>query len=176
MMGPTRSWTGRDATILRKALRMTTDGFAARLQVAPRTVANWAANPEMVPRLGAQDELDRLLATAPADVQAHLDDAEPSTGSEAAQVLRVAIAVLTHDGQVLLVRRRDDGAGISWQILDAGTQQTIAANIAAKFPDSSGLAVNVLIATGLALFVITMVVNMLARWIVSRRSEFSGAN
>jgi len=114
-MGPTRSWTGRDATTLRKALRMTTDGFAARLQVAPRTVANWAANPEMVPRLGAQDELDRLLAAAPAEVQAHLDGAAFATGGEAAQVLRVAIAILAHDGQVLLVRRRDDGAGISWQ-------------------------------------------------------------
>jgi phosphate transport system permease protein len=44
------------------------------------------------------------------------------------------------------------------------------------FPESVGLAVNVLIAVGLALFVITMVVNMLARWIVSRRAAFSGAS
>ena len=35
---------------------------------------------------------------------------------------------------------------------------------------------NTLIATGLALFVITMVVNMAARAIVARRKEFSGAN
>ncbi len=68
------------------------------------------------------------------------------------------------------------GLGFSLQVFGAGKHQTIAANIAAKFPDSSGLAVNTLIATGLALFVITMVVNMLARWIVSRRKAFSGAN
>ena len=33
-----------------------------------------------------------------------------------------------------------------------------------------------LIAAGLMLFVITLVVNMIARWIVSRHKEFSGAN
>jgi phosphate transport system permease protein len=36
--------------------------------------------------------------------------------------------------------------------------------------------VNVLIATGLILFVVTFAVNAFARWIVSRRKEFSGAN
>ena len=77
---------------------------------------------------------------------------------------------------VLMVLSTSSGAGISFQIFDSGVLQTIAANIAAKFPDSSGLAVNTLIATGLALFVITMAVNMVARWIVSRRHEFSGAN
>jgi phosphate transport system permease protein len=61
-------------------------------------------------------------------------------------------------------------------ILQAGQQQNIAANIALKFPEASGLGVNVLIFTGLVLFVITLLVNMFARWIVSRRAEFSGAN
>ena len=40
---------------------------------------------------------------------------------------------------------------------------TIAANIALEFPESTGLKVNALIATGLVLFVITLAVNMLAR-------------
>jgi phosphate transport system permease protein len=61
-------------------------------------------------------------------------------------------------------------------LLKAGQQQNIAANIALKFPEASGLGVNVLIFTGLVLFVITLLVNMFARWIVSRRAEFSGAN
>lgn len=61
-------------------------------------------------------------------------------------------------------------------LLQAGQQQNIAANIALKFPEASGLGVNVLIFTGLVLFVITLLVNMFARWIVSRRAEFSGAN
>lgn len=61
-------------------------------------------------------------------------------------------------------------------ILQAGQQQNIAANIALKFPEASGIGVNVLIFTGLVLFVITLLVNMFARWIVSRRAEFSGAN
>lgn len=68
------------------------------------------------------------------------------------------------------------GTLFSFFLLKPGQHQTIAANIAAKFPEASGLSVSALIATGLALFVITLAVNMLARWIVSRRSEFSGAN
>lgn len=64
----------------------------------------------------------------------------------------------------------------SFNILQAAQQQTIAAYIALDFPEASGLAVNALIATGLALFVITLAVNMAARAIVARRKEFSGAN
>jgi phosphate transport system permease protein len=36
--------------------------------------------------------------------------------------------------------------------------------------------VSTLIAAGLVLFVITLAVNMVARWIISRHKEFSGAN
>jgi phosphate transport system permease protein len=64
----------------------------------------------------------------------------------------------------------------SFFLLKPGQHQSIAANIASKFPEASGLSVSALIATGLALFVITLAVNMFARWIISRRSEVSGAN
>lgn len=68
------------------------------------------------------------------------------------------------------------GYAVSFFILQPGQHQTIAANIAAKFPEASGLSVSVLIATGLALFLITLLVNLAARWIISRRADFSGAN
>ncbi|WP_087508377.1 phosphate ABC transporter permease subunit PstC [Cellulomonas iranensis] len=64
----------------------------------------------------------------------------------------------------------------SFFLLKPGQHQTIAANIASKFPESSGLSVSALIATGLALFVVTFAVNFAARWIIARRAEFSGAN
>jgi phosphate transport system permease protein len=64
----------------------------------------------------------------------------------------------------------------SFKLLVASQQQTIAANIAAKFADANSMGVSALIATGLALFVITMLVNMAARAIVARRKDFSGAN
>jgi phosphate transport system permease protein len=64
----------------------------------------------------------------------------------------------------------------SLHIFQAAQHQTIAAYIALDFPEASGLAVNALIATGLALFVITLAVNMAARAVVARRKEFSGAN
>jgi phosphate transport system permease protein len=64
----------------------------------------------------------------------------------------------------------------SFRILEAGQQQSIAANIAAQFPEADPLGVSTLIATGLALFAITLVVNVAARAIVARRKDFSGAN
>jgi phosphate transport system permease protein len=65
---------------------------------------------------------------------------------------------------------------ITFNLISSTNPSTIAANIALQFPESSGLAVNVLIASGLVLFVITLLVNGLARYIVNRRREFSGAN
>jgi phosphate transport system permease protein len=66
--------------------------------------------------------------------------------------------------------------GITFDLIGSENPSTIAANIALQFPESSGLDVNTLIASGLALFVITFAVNVLARAIVNRRAEYSGAN
>lgn len=68
------------------------------------------------------------------------------------------------------------GSSYSFRILEAGRHSTIAANIALQFPEATGINRSALIATGLALFAITLVVNSVARWIVARRAEFSGAN
>lgn len=63
---------------------------------------------------------------------------------------------------------------ISFFLLRSENPTTIAANIALQFPDSFGVSVNVLIATGLILFVITFVVNAAARTIVGRRGGGKG--
>jgi phosphate transport system permease protein len=65
---------------------------------------------------------------------------------------------------------------VSFALLTSQNPNTIAANIALQFPEASGDYSNLLIATGLVLFGITMFVNMGARWVINRRSEFSGAN
>jgi phosphate transport system permease protein len=65
---------------------------------------------------------------------------------------------------------------VTFNLISSTNPSTIAANIALKFPESTGVDVNTLIASGLALFVITLAVNMLARWVVNRRADFSGAN
>ena len=64
----------------------------------------------------------------------------------------------------------------SFKILVASQQQTIAGNIAAKFNDANDIGRSTLIATGLALFVITLLVNLAARAIIARNKDFSGAN
>ena len=68
------------------------------------------------------------------------------------------------------------GGAISFNLIATDNPNTIAANIAQKFPESSGLEINRLIATGLVLFAITLFVNAAARWVVNRRADFSGAN
>ncbi|MFE4582434.1 phosphate ABC transporter permease subunit PstC [Streptomyces chartreusis] len=53
---------------------------------------------------------------------------------------------------------------------------TFAQNIAAKFPEADEFGRDALIASGLVLFVITLLVNGAARMIIARRKEYSGAN
>ncbi|MGQ0624190.1 MAG: phosphate ABC transporter permease subunit PstC [Sporichthyaceae bacterium] len=65
---------------------------------------------------------------------------------------------------------------VTFNLISSGNPGSIAANIALSFPESTGVKVNALIATGLVLFAITLAVNMAARAIVNRRRDFSGAN
>ena len=65
---------------------------------------------------------------------------------------------------------------VIFQLLTSQNPTTIAANIALNFPEANGVGVNILLATGLILFFITLVVNMIARVIINRRKAFSGAN
>ena len=64
---------------------------------------------------------------------------------------------------------------INWHITEPGGI-TFAANIALKWNEAGTIGLSALVASGLVLFVITLAVNMSARVIIARRSEFSGAN
>ena len=64
---------------------------------------------------------------------------------------------------------------ITLKLFTPDNPSTIPANIALTFPEAYGTNINVLIATGLILFIVTFAVNALARYIVNRRKEFSGA-
>jgi phosphate transport system permease protein len=80
-------------------------------------------------------------------------------------------------GETMAVAIILSGSGIiTFNLISSANPSSIAANIALQFPDSTGLAVNTLIASGLVLFVITLLVNSVARYIINRRREFSGAN
>ncbi|WP_122942982.1 phosphate ABC transporter permease subunit PstC [Brachybacterium sp. EE-P12] len=60
------------------------------------------------------------------------------------------------------------GATFSLHILEVGRHNSIAANIASKSAEASGVDMSLLIFTGLVLFVLTFVINAIARWIVAR--------
>lgn len=62
------------------------------------------------------------------------------------------------------------GFTFKFNILQASQNQTIAANIAAQYPEANGLGVSALIATGLVLFVISFAVNLIARKITGKAS------
>lgn len=75
------------------------------------------------------------------------------------------------------------GLQINFNVFSVGQHSTIASQIALRWPEASaGTAENpsleqpFLIALGLLLFVLTFIVNFIARGIVNRRKEFSGAN
>jgi phosphate transport system permease protein len=57
---------------------------------------------------------------------------------------------------------------VTFNVVSPSNPSTIAANIALNFPESSGIKVNALIASGLVLFGITLVVNMGARLVIAR--------
>ena len=117
-MSPAHEWTGHHATALRAALRMTQSRFAGTLGVSLRTVNNWTAHPATVPRPTVQDTLDKLLAGASPAVKVRFEQLnvdQPAGSAGNAQALRIAIAIVLREDQVLLVRRRDESAGIAWQ-------------------------------------------------------------
>ncbi|WP_128976987.1 phosphate ABC transporter permease subunit PstC [Streptomyces roseicoloratus] len=76
----------------------------------------------------------------------------------------MAVAVVLSPSFVLSGRLLDPGGG------------TFAQNIAAKFNEADEFGRDALIASGLVLFVITLLVNGAARMIIARRKEYSGAN
>jgi phosphate transport system permease protein len=59
---------------------------------------------------------------------------------------------------------------VTFNLISQANPSTIAANIALEFPESSGIAINTLIASGLVLFAITLVTNLIARAIIARQN------
>lgn len=117
-------WSGRYACLLQSALRLTNEAFANQLGIAVRTVATWHFDPSIVPRAEMQQLLDVVYETASSAARQRFAllatrervDGAPEPSAPAAQALRVAIAVIIRQGEVLLVCRRDDDAsGITWQ-------------------------------------------------------------
>ena len=58
--------------------------------------------------------------------------------------------------------------GVTFNLISSANPSTIAANIALDFPESSGIDVNALIASGLVLFAVTLIINMAARAVINR--------
>ena len=79
-------------------------------------------------------------------------------------------------GETMAVTMVLSGGVFAWSLVESGKNQTIPSEIALNFPEAFGMRLHELIAAGLMLFVITLAVNMIARAIVNKHKEFSGAN
>ncbi|MGZ3147955.1 NUDIX hydrolase [Lentzea chajnantorensis] len=118
-----REWTGRTATALQRALRESNETFAATLGLSPRAVAKWHAEPDSRPRHETQQLLDHVLERASTSVRARfaveLESQQPTerppAKSDSGHILRVAIAVVVDERNVLMVQRREDDGSTSWQ-------------------------------------------------------------
>lgn len=94
---------------------MTNEAFAEHLGISARTITRWHSAPEMTHRTEVQQILDTAYERAGDAVRRrfiHLS--RIAAGHVEAQALRVAIAVVMHEGKVLLVCRQD-GSDITWQ-------------------------------------------------------------
>ncbi|KAA9394142.1 phosphate ABC transporter permease subunit PstC [Kocuria coralli] len=78
-------------------------------------------------------------------------------------------------GETMAVALVLSTGGLQWSLIRSGNN-TIAAEIALNYPEAFGDRLAELIAAGLMLFVITLIVNFIARAIIARYKEFSGAN
>jgi 8-oxo-dGTP pyrophosphatase MutT (NUDIX family) len=100
---------------------MSQDEMAALIGVAKRTIASWSERPEIVIRPELQRALDTTYGRAdePAKLrfarQLKADDDADALAAGNTVALTVAIAVVVNDGELLLVCRRDDKSGITWQ-------------------------------------------------------------
>lgn len=94
---------------------MTNEAFAERLGISPRTISRWHAQPDMTHRTEVQQILDTAYGQAGEAVQRRFALLlRPPAPRIEAQALRVAIAVVVRDADVLLVCRRGDGE-LRWQ-------------------------------------------------------------
>jgi 8-oxo-dGTP diphosphatase len=94
---------------------MTNDAFADHLGVGVRTVASWHATPTIVPRTEIQSALDTAYERSTPSVQRRFSLlTRPAPSAVEAQALRVAIAVVTRNDDVLLVCRRGSDS-LTWQ-------------------------------------------------------------
>jgi DNA-binding XRE family transcriptional regulator len=115
-------WTGRHASALQAALRLSRDEMASELGVAKRTIANWHDRPELVIRAELQRALDtayeRASEAAKIRFARQLSAGDKADFEEAGSTVKlaVAISVVMNDDEVLVVCRRDpDPSGITWQ-------------------------------------------------------------
>jgi hypothetical protein len=125
-------WTGKHASALKTALRLTNESFARTLGTATRTIAKWNAEPDVVPVAEMQRALDTLLERSPQEVRTRFAaivdgpyQSEPATDKSAADLRLANDATLSH-----MLTWIDEHAG--WPIGRA--RQRVAARISETDP------------------------------------------
>ena len=106
-------WTGREAKLLRTALRLSIRDFAARLSVGARTVNKWEARQTgITPLPYMQQVLDTALERASDEVKARFTE---------------GVALTQRDELVVAERKRRGSDGPDEPAEDAGDDPVLAA-------------------------------------------------
>ncbi|MDO5672886.1 MAG: phosphate ABC transporter permease subunit PstC [Actinomycetaceae bacterium] len=113
----------------------------------------------------------------------HQEDAALALGATRWEMIRMVVLPMARSGMVsaamlglgralgetmAVLMVLSVGSSMTWSVVEAGKHSSIAPNIALQFPESSGIDTSALVATGLVLFLITLLVNTGARLIVAR--------
>ncbi|MFE2043170.1 formylglycine-generating enzyme family protein [Streptomyces sp. NPDC059477] len=118
MTGVSR-WTGREAELLRLAMRRTARDFAALIGVNPRQIPRWRGRGETITlELGNQAALDTLLAQAGAEIQHRFaalltERAAAGADQRAEELLRTVPRALRHPGDAKLMTLVEEGIYLS---------------------------------------------------------------
>lgn len=117
-MEPLGGWTGRTASALQAALRLSNEAFAQRLGVGVRTVAAWHQKPTLRPRSEMQQVLDTALEQAtPAEKQRY---AQLSGAIEPPQLPDALFPTVAPEAEHRLRTDRHIGAALDWLDQQAG--------------------------------------------------------
>jgi len=139
-------WTGREAKLLREALRLSVRDFAARLGIGVRTVNKWEARQAgITPLPHMQEVLDTALARASDGAEARFaaatraDVPERETAQPPGQAVQVAMLPVVVNGRLMFTPVDADALAVAPLVSHADVEPLERLASAARQPSVSTL-------------------------------------
>ncbi|MGH3906641.1 MAG: hypothetical protein ACRDTE_21055 [Pseudonocardiaceae bacterium] len=138
-------WTGREAKLLREALRLSVRDFAARLGVGIRTVNKWEARQaDITPLPHMQEVLDTALARASDEAKSRfsaaacVDVAQHETAPPSESPLRGGMLPVVVNGHLMFVPLDADALAGPWPVYTKKIREVLGAAAIAPLVSHAG--------------------------------------